>query len=222
MYNNWEDLERSIVGCKKCRLCDNRNNIVFGEGNKQAKLMFVGEGPGADEDRLGQPFVGKAGQLMNKALDVYKRQVYTLKYSDFEVLGHEIEFNKGKQYEPIVLELNNGKKVEITGKIDRVDIAKTTDGNYIRIIDYKSSIKNIDLNEVVAGLQLQLLTYLDATCKIENMLPAGVLYFNLIDPIINSNKNLSEDQIDVYKRQELHYSCCQTNCLLEVFLDLQQ
>ena len=79
MYNNWEDLEKSIVGCKKCRLYDNRNNIVFGEGNKQAKLMFVGEGPGADEDRLGQPFVGKAGQLMNKAfagLDIDRSKVY--------------------------------------------------------------------------------------------------------------------------------------------------
>ena len=143
-----------------------------------------------------------AQRLKKVIVKSMKYIVYTLKYSDFEVLGHEIEFNKGKQYEPIVLELNNGKKVEITGKIDRVDIAKTTDGNYIRIIDYKSSIKNIDLNEVVAGLQLQLLTYLDATCKIENMLPAGVLYFNLIDPIINSNKNLSEDQIEAEIRKQ--------------------
>ena len=54
----------------------------------------------------------------------------------------------------------------------------------------------------MAGLQLQLLTYLDATCKIENMLPAGVLYFNLIDPIINSNKNLSEDQIEAEIRKQ--------------------
>ena len=143
-----------------------------------------------------------AQRLKKVIVKSMKYIVYTLKYSDFEVLGHEIEFNKGKQYEPIVLELNNGKKVEITGKIDRVDIAKTTDGNYIRIIDYKSSIKNINLNEVVAGLQLQLLTYLDATCKIENMLPAGVLYFNLIDPIINSNKKLSEDQIEVEIRKQ--------------------
>lgn len=143
-----------------------------------------------------------AQRLKKVIVKSMKYIVYTLKYSDFEVLGHEIEFNKGKQYEPIVLELNNGKKVEITGKIDRVDIAKTTDGNYIRIIDYKSSIKNINLNEVVAGLQLQLLTYLDATCKIENMLPAGVLYFNLIDPIINSNKKLSEDQIEAEIRKQ--------------------
>lgn len=119
----------------------------------------------------------------------------SLKYSEFEVLGHEIEFKQQKEYSPIVFELKDGKKVEITGKIDRIDIAKTPDGNYIRIIDYKSSVKNIELNEVLAGLQLQLLTYLDATCKAENLLPAGVFYFPLIDPMLNSNKQMAEEQI---------------------------
>ena len=57
--------------------------------------------------------------------------VDSLKYSDFEVLGHELEFKQGGQYEPIIYELKDGKKVEITGKIDRLDIAKTADGNYI-------------------------------------------------------------------------------------------
>lgn len=121
--------------------------------------------------------------------------VNSLKYSEFEVFGHEMEFKQGKDYPPIVLELQDGKKVEITGKIDRVDIAKTPEGKYIRIIDYKSSIKNIDLNEVLAGLQLQLLTYLDATCKKEDVLPAGVFYFPLIDPILNSERSLAEEQI---------------------------
>ena len=68
MYDNWEELEKGIVNCNKCKLCQNRNNIVFGQGNKEAKVMLIGEGPGADEDREGIPFVGKAGQLMNKAL----------------------------------------------------------------------------------------------------------------------------------------------------------
>lgn len=121
--------------------------------------------------------------------------VNSLKYSEFEVFGHELEFKQGKEYPPITFDLPNGKKVEITGKIDRIDIAKTPDGNYIRIIDYKSSVKNIDLNEVLAGLQLQLLTYLDAACKIEEVLPAGVFYFPLIDPLINSDKQVAEEQI---------------------------
>lgn len=69
MYNNWEELEKSIINCKKCKLCQNRTNIVFGIGNKNADIMLIGEGPGADEDKQGIPFVGKAGQLMNKAFE---------------------------------------------------------------------------------------------------------------------------------------------------------
>lgn len=60
MFDNWNELENSIKDCKKCKLCTNRNSIVFGKGNKQADIMFIGEGPGADEDSQGIPFVGKA------------------------------------------------------------------------------------------------------------------------------------------------------------------
>ena len=69
MFDNWEELENSLRDCKKCKLCTNRTNIVFGTGNKQASIMFIGEGPGADEDLQGEPFVGKAGKLMNMAFD---------------------------------------------------------------------------------------------------------------------------------------------------------
>ena len=65
MYNNWEELEENIKNCNKCKLCQRRNNIVLGEGNRNAQIMLIGEGPGADEDIQGVPFVGKAGQLMN-------------------------------------------------------------------------------------------------------------------------------------------------------------
>lgn len=120
----------------------------------------------------------------------------SLKYSKFDVLGNEVEFKNGKEYKPIIMELENGKKVEITGKIDRVDIAKLDNDKYVRIIDYKSSVKNIDLNQVYAGLQLQLITYLDAICNEEDVLPAGVLYFNLIDPIVKSKKSLTKEEIE--------------------------
>lgn len=119
-----------------------------------------------------------------------------LKNSDFEVFANELEFKRGKEYSPISITLDDGKKIEITGKIDRIDLAKTEKGNYIRIIDYKSSVKNIDLNEVVAGLQIQLLTYLDAACNIEEVMPAGVLYYSLIDPILKTDKKIDKEQIE--------------------------
>lgn len=79
MYENWEELEQDIKGCTKCKLCSGRKNIVFGTGNKNADIMFIGEGPGGDEDIQGEPFVGKAGQLMNKAfeaLEIKREEVY--------------------------------------------------------------------------------------------------------------------------------------------------
>lgn len=79
MYNSIEELEKSIQGCKKCKLCNNRTNIVVGSGNVNAKIMFIGEGPGADEDAQGKPFVGKAGKLMDMALqglDIKREELY--------------------------------------------------------------------------------------------------------------------------------------------------
>lgn len=70
MYENLEDLKNSFSTCQKCKLCKNRQNIVFGVGNSKAEIMLIGEGPGADEDVQGEPFVGKAGQLMNKAFEI--------------------------------------------------------------------------------------------------------------------------------------------------------
>ena len=79
MFDNWEELEKSIENCQKCKLSKTRNNIVFGVGNTEAELMFIGEGPGADEDAQGEPFVGRAGKLMDMAfaaLGIKREQVY--------------------------------------------------------------------------------------------------------------------------------------------------
>lgn len=62
-------IREDIGDCRRCRLCQGRTNIVFGSGNEQAKLVFVGEGPGEDEDLSGLPFVGRAGQLLTKMID---------------------------------------------------------------------------------------------------------------------------------------------------------
>jgi len=63
-----EQLREVLGDCRRCKLCDGRTNIVFGVGDPHADLMFVGEGPGEDEDLQGQPFVGKAGALLDKII----------------------------------------------------------------------------------------------------------------------------------------------------------
>jgi DNA polymerase len=72
-------LRDEIGDCKRCKLCEQRTNIVFGVGDPKAKLMFVGEGPGADEDAQGEPFVGRAGQKLNemiRAIGLERKDVY--------------------------------------------------------------------------------------------------------------------------------------------------
>ena len=137
--------------------------------------------------------VRRLKRIITKAL---KYIIITIVNSDFEVSGTEVEFGEKGKYEPIILELDSGKKIEITGKIDRIDTAKNEDGKYLRIIDYKSSAKNIDLNEVYAGLQIQLLTYTDAICRKEDIMPAGIFYFSLLEQMANADKRLNEDEIE--------------------------
>ena len=75
-----EELRAAIGDCRRCKLCSGRTNLVFGVGNPRAKLMFVGEGPGRDEDLQGEPFVGRAGQLLTdiitKGIGLRREDVY--------------------------------------------------------------------------------------------------------------------------------------------------
>ena len=79
MELTWEALEEKCKGCTACSLCETRHNVVFGAGDRNAKLMFVGEAPGETEDLSGQPFVGRAGKLFDRyleAVDIPRESVY--------------------------------------------------------------------------------------------------------------------------------------------------
>ena len=79
MFEKLEEIEEVVKKCNKCELCSNRTKTVFGVGDSEADIMFIGEGPGADEDLEGEPFVGKAGKLMNQAflgLGISREKIY--------------------------------------------------------------------------------------------------------------------------------------------------
>ena len=79
MRVSWAQLYEDLSGCQRCRLCEHRTNVVPGEGNPNARLMFIGEGPGQEEDRQGRPFVGRSGELLTRmihAIGIERSEVY--------------------------------------------------------------------------------------------------------------------------------------------------
>lgn len=66
--STWQEIKSKCLNCTHCRLCEGRHNVVFGVGSKDARVLFIGEGPGEQEDIQGEPFVGRAGQLLDKML----------------------------------------------------------------------------------------------------------------------------------------------------------
>jgi uracil-DNA glycosylase family 4 len=76
---DWEALESQCRSCQKCALCETRTNVVFGVGNRQAEVLFIGEGPGEKEDIQGEPFVGRAGKLLDdmiSLIDLDRTNIY--------------------------------------------------------------------------------------------------------------------------------------------------
>jgi ATP-dependent helicase/nuclease subunit B len=143
---------------------------------------------------------GRLKKIVTKAITLISRHIAA---SSFEPSGYEVEFGDMGRYPPIVIELPDGSHVKMTGRIDRIDSMKDEDGTYLRIIDYKSGNRDLELGDVYHGLQLQLLTYLDAVMGNEEgsesrrkMLPAGVLYFKLDDPLIRCSRDSTDEEIE--------------------------
>ena len=138
-------------------------------------------------------------RLVVRLKRVIKRVIWVIvnhiRNGEFEISGSEVEFGKGKSLSAVEIELSDGNKLLLNGKIDRIDIAKTEEGKFIRIIDYKSYNKELKLSDIYYGLQLQLLVYLDAAME-KDLLPGGMLYLKLDDPIMKTKKNISKEEIE--------------------------
>lgn len=120
--------------------------------------------------------------------------------SEFMPYGYEIEFKAQGVFAPIKIKLDNEKYMNIIGKIDRVDTLNVDDKTYVRIVDYKSSSKDLKLDDIKEGISLQLITYLDSFIENlksknikEKVFPAGMLYFNLSDKLVNLKDYTSDE-----------------------------
>ncbi|MFK2825839.1 helicase-exonuclease AddAB subunit AddB [Bacillus sp. B190/17] len=144
--------------------------------------------------------------LSKKLEQIIWRASYALsgqaKASGFSPVGIELGFGPGEELPPLSFTLKNGTKMALAGRIDRVDQAKGKEGVYLRIIDYKSSSRDLDLTEVYYGLSLQMLTYLDIILTYSPQIvgtqasPAGVLYFHVHNPLISSKKIMTLEEIE--------------------------
>ena len=132
----------------------------------------------------------------NRLKKVMTRTIFAIadsfNHSEFRPLGYEIEFSKDSIYAPIEVDLEDGKKLLLKGKIDRIDSYEENGSTYIRIVDYKSSDKNLKLSDIKSGISLQLMTYMWAIInnkeKISDkndIIPASLSYFTISNNILN-------------------------------------
>ena len=133
--------------------------------------------------------------LKNKVKSGMRKTVYAIadsfNHSEFRPLGYEISFEEDALFAPIKIELDNGKSIFLRGKIDRVDSASINGNTYLRVVDYKSSQKDLKLQDIKDGLSLQLMTYmwamLENSKKISNnepVIPAALNYFTISSKLL--------------------------------------
>lgn len=144
---------------------------------------------------------------------ILKRSVYLIaehiKRGGFKPLGYEMGFGSGAAFPPISVKLSGTDTVNLVGRIDRVDLYSRENETYIRIVDYKSSAKDLKLSDVYYGFQLQLLVYLDAIMQEIGIsedtksMPGGILYFRIDDPIVRATNDMTDEDIEVFIKKAL-------------------
>lgn len=134
------------------------------------------------------------------------------KVSSFVPIAIETGFGPGEELPALEIPLKHHRKMQLRGRIDRVDASNVNGNMFVRIVDYKSSRKGVDLNEVYYGLSLQMLTYLDVAVENapiwlkEDAEPAGVLYVHMHNPFIKTQKEMEEVQLEeeIYKSYKMN------------------
>lgn len=153
--------------------------------------------------------------IQRKLVQILQRTMTTLRdhasVSSFVPIAIEAGFGPGEELPTLEIPLKNGNAMKMRGRIDRVDAAVIDGKQFIRIVDYKSSAKGLDLNDVYSGISLQMLTYLDVAATNsaiwlgEEANPAGVLYVHVHNPMLKLAKELSDMDIEeeVFKKYKM-------------------
>lgn len=146
--------------------------------------------------------------LVKRLKRISRRAIWTLtshlKQGDFRLLDHEIAFGKDSTFPALEIDLSDGSKVFLEGRIDRVDILEGDQGDFVKIIDYKSGNKDFSLSDIYYGLSLQLMVYMGAMLQDKgkrSIKPAGIFYFKIDDPMVESDESIIEEVEDQIEKK---------------------
>ncbi|CAM5190590.1 ATP-dependent helicase/deoxyribonuclease subunit B OS=Ureibacillus acetophenoni OX=614649 GN=addB PE=3 SV=1 [Ureibacillus acetophenoni] len=151
--------------------------------------------------------------IQHKLIRIVEKTMIALsnqaKNSHFKPIAIEAFFGPGKEMlPPLEFDLNGGRKMRLRGRIDRIDSVEIDNKAYLRVVDYKSSSRDLDLNEVYHGLSLQLLTYLNVAVQNANHWikgdaePAGVLYVHVHNPLLKLDEELDESTLEMERLKQ--------------------
>ncbi|PRO66907.1 helicase-exonuclease AddAB subunit AddB [Alkalicoccus urumqiensis] len=174
------------------------------ETSRMAEEAVSGIAPRIQRDIFKQSH--RYDYLLSKLTDVVSQASWMMsehaRRQDFVPVGMELSFGLSGGLPPLMMPLPDGTEMEMRGIIDRVDRADTENGTFLRIIDYKSSQRDIQLDDIYYGLSLQMLVYLDVILAFSHELlgveadAAGMLYFHLHNPLLKEERKLSEEEVE--------------------------
>lgn len=167
----------------------------------------------ASEDMSALYSTKRQAYLVKRIKRIMNRTVSVLKYQTgkglFRPYNVEVDFSRIDDLDALNLKLSEDESLKMSGKIDRIDTYNENDKTYVRIIDYKSGNKNLDIAAVYEGRELQLVVYLDAAMEMikketnASVIPAGILYYHIDDPMLKESEVGSVSEIEAKVRKEL-------------------
>lgn len=157
-----------------------------------------------------QYLAGKVERMTDRTMWALTEQ---LKKGDFSPAGVEVSFSAADNLQAMKISLSQEEALHLRGRIDRLDLCENEEYVYVKIIDYKSGSTRFDLAALYYGLQLQLVVYMDAVMELQErahpdkkVVPAGVFYFNIKDPVVEKQAQMNPEDIDTAILQQLKMS----------------